>query len=108
MSAKNMGGLLVADPVDPRSKLSALTQSAAQSEPRQVSERAQMAVTGRVVAPVKSRHRKITLELPEYVAEDLASEAFHKKSTVRLIVLEALKARGYKVDAEDLTDRRRK
>jgi hypothetical protein len=107
MAKPTLGGVLSADPVNPRDKLAALAASQSQLDPQPVSERAQMAVTGRIVAPVKAKHRKVTFELPEYLADELAASAFHNRSTVRQIVLQALRDKGFRVDSEDLVDRRR-
>lgn len=51
--------------------------------------------------------RKLTLSLPAGVVRQLRQRMARDETTLRALVLEALRAAGYAVPAEEIRDRRR-
>ncbi len=48
------------------------------------------------------RQRKLTTRIPDYLTHELKQKALDQRTTVRLLLLLALKKDGYRVDPEDL------
>jgi hypothetical protein len=48
------------------------------------------------------RQRKLTTRIPGYLTDELKQKALDQRTTVRLLLLLALKKDGYRVDPEDL------
>jgi len=53
-------------------------------------------------APVRSLLEKVTIEVPSYLADALRRTALEQRSSVRHVVMVALKVAGFEVAAADL------
>lgn len=60
----------------------------------------------RLVRKLRSEEPNLTVRLPEYVQQAVRMCAVAEKTTVRLIILRALKGAGFEVREEDMTDDR--
>ncbi len=55
---------------------------------------------------LRSEEPSFTVRLPEYLQQDVRMAAVRQKTTVRLILLGALRGAGFEVHDEDMTDDR--
>ncbi|CAH2605472.1 conserved protein of unknown function (plasmid) [Rhodovastum atsumiense] len=55
---------------------------------------------------LRSEEPNFTVRLPEYVQQAVRLEAVRRKTTVRLLLLQALRDAGFEVHEEDMTDDR--
>jgi hypothetical protein len=55
---------------------------------------------------LRSQEPSFTVRLPEYLQQEVRLAAVRQKTTVRLIVLNALRGTGFTVQDEDMTDDR--
>jgi hypothetical protein len=58
-------------------------------------------------SPTSEADRKLTLALPPAVVRQLRARMAAEETTIRALVLEALKASGYAVPEAEIRDRRR-
>jgi hypothetical protein len=91
------------------------TQAAAAPEPvvRRQSQSPQQAVDQPVDGPNTERERRpraeepnLTVRLPDYVQQAVRMRAVFERTTVRLIILRALRSAGFEIDDSDMTDDR--
>ena len=59
------------------------------------------------LAPAGPEDRKLTLSLPAAVVRQLRDRAAREETTLRALVLEALRQAGYAVPEAEIRDRRR-
>jgi hypothetical protein len=55
---------------------------------------------------LRAEEPNLTVRLPDYVQQAVRMRAVAEKTTVRLVILRALKATGFEVDDCDMTDDR--
>lgn len=60
------------------------------------------------LAPATPEDRKLTLSLPAAVVRQLRDRVAREETTLRALVLEALRAAGYAVPEAEIRDRRRR
>lgn len=63
-------------------------------------EEAEAAAPG--MAPARAPLEKLTIEVPAYLSDALKRSALETRTTVRHVVMSALKAAGFEVAADDL------